>query len=45
MLLYLDKNKQYIFSIACDEGKEFMGEFTERLDEEKISIRRLNPEK
>jgi hypothetical protein len=28
-----------------DEGTEFLGTFAERLHEEKIEIRRVNPEK
>lgn len=28
-----------------DEGKEFMGKFEELLNEEKIKIRRVNPNK
>jgi hypothetical protein len=28
-----------------DEGTEFLGLFAERLEEDKIAIRRVNPEK
>jgi hypothetical protein len=45
MLKYLEKNNQPIYSITMDEGKEFLGLFTERLEEDKITIRRVNPEK
>jgi hypothetical protein len=45
MLKYLEKNNQPIYSVTMDEGKEFLGLFTERLEEDKITIRRVNPEK
>ena len=45
MLKYLEKHEQPIYSVTMDEGKEFYGLFTERLEEDKITIRRVNPEK
>ena len=47
---YLDENKNTIEvtlfdNIVMDEGNEFKNEFTELLQEEKISIRRINPNK
>ena len=47
---YLDDNKTKIENtqfdnIIMDEGTEFKNQFTELLDEEKIKIRRVNPNK
>jgi hypothetical protein len=42
---YLDKYDQEFDSVIMDDGNEFRGEFTEILEEEKIKIRRINPNK
>ena len=42
---YLDKYNQEFDSVVMDEGTEFKGQFTEILEEEKIKIRRVNPNK
>lgn len=47
---YLDENKNkfeiiQFDNITLDEGTEFKAEFTELLEEEKIKIRRINPNK
>jgi hypothetical protein len=42
---YLDKYDQEFDSVIIDDGNEFRGEFTEILEEEKIKIRRINPNK
>lgn len=45
MMKYLDKYDQEFDSVIMDDGNEFRGEFTEILEEEKIKIRRINPNK
>ena len=50
MFKYLDDqdNKveiNYINRVTFDEGSEFKGEFQQRLEDEEITVRRLNPEK
>ena len=45
MMKYLEKYDQDLDSVIMDEGTEFKGEFTTILEEEKIKIRRVNPNK